>query len=91
MKKLDNGVITFKCPGCKIQHNFSDSWQFNGDFEKPTVTPSILVTGCMGADSREFRCHSFITDGYIKFLDDCSHELKGQTVLLPNGVLITKE
>lgn len=30
------------------------------------------------------RCHSFVTDGQIIFLDDCSHELKGQTVsLLP--------
>jgi hypothetical protein len=28
-------------------------------------------------------CHSFVTDGKIHFLDDCSHELKGQTVDLP--------
>jgi hypothetical protein len=25
-------------------------------------------------------CHSFIRDGRIQFLDDCTHELKGQTV-----------
>lgn len=27
-------------------------------------------------------CHSFITDGQIQFLDDCTHELKGKTVPL---------
>ncbi len=29
------------------------------------------------------RCHSFITNGNIQFLNDCTHELKGQTVPLP--------
>ena len=29
------------------------------------------------------RCHSFVTDGRIKFLDDCTHALKGKTVDLP--------
>lgn len=27
-------------------------------------------------------CHSFITDGRIQFLGDCTHELAGQTVSL---------
>lgn len=29
-------------------------------------------------------CHSFITDGKIQFLDDCTHALAGQTVELPD-------
>ena len=29
------------------------------------------------------RCHSFVTDGRIQFLRDCSHALAGQTVDLP--------
>ncbi len=29
------------------------------------------------------RCHTFITDGRIQFLGDCSHKLAGQTVDLP--------
>jgi predicted RNA-binding Zn-ribbon protein involved in translation (DUF1610 family) len=29
------------------------------------------------------RCHSYITDGKIQFLNDCSHQLAGQTVELP--------
>lgn len=29
------------------------------------------------------RCHSFVTNGSIQFLDDCSHALAGSTVPLP--------
>lgn len=29
-------------------------------------------------------CHSFVTDGMIRFLDDCTHALAGQTVDLPD-------
>lgn len=29
------------------------------------------------------RCHSYITDGRIQFLGDCTHKLAGQTVDLP--------
>ncbi len=29
-------------------------------------------------------CHTFVTDGRIQFLDDCSHKLAGQTVDLPD-------
>jgi len=66
------------CPGCKRYHAFDSRWNFNGNFEKPTFTPSMLVF-----QSRpERRCHSFITDGKIIFLSDCYHELAGKTVVL---------
>lgn len=29
-------------------------------------------------------CHSFVTDGQIQFLSDCTHALAGQTVALPD-------
>jgi hypothetical protein len=29
-------------------------------------------------------CHSFITDGRIQYLGDCTHDLKGQTIDLPD-------
>lgn len=32
------------------------------------------------------QCHSFITDGYIQYLADCSHTLAGQTVPLPISI-----
>lgn len=31
---------------------------------------------------RDFVCHSFVRDGRIQFLSDCTHELRGQTVEL---------
>jgi hypothetical protein len=45
---------------------------------KPTVSPSILF--CPDEPAR--RCHSFITNGMIQYLDDCHHALRGQTVAL---------
>lgn len=29
-------------------------------------------------------CHSYVTDGHIQFLADCTHHLKDQTVELPD-------
>lgn len=83
----DDGLteqVWIYCPGCKIHHGLTikhptfKPWGFNGDYEKPTFTPSLLCNG----DYPESRCHSFITDGHIQFLGDCFHELKNQTVEL---------
>jgi hypothetical protein len=35
-------------------------------------------------DYPESRCHSFVKDGWIQFLGDCYHELKGLTVEIPD-------
>lgn len=53
----------------------------------PTFTPSILVR-YDGADAGQGAappavCHSFVTNGRIQFLGDCTHALAGQTVDLP--------
>ena len=78
----------FFCPGCKYDHALAirqyteggnPQWTFNGDVDKPTFTPSLLVWG----SDQSRRCHSFITDGQIQFLSDCFHDLKGQTVEIP--------
>ncbi len=50
------------------------NWTWNGDTEKPTLKPSIL-----SRVSEELVCHSFVNDGEICFLADCTHELAGQT------------
>jgi hypothetical protein len=75
----------FECPGCGYGHaphtrGARQLWTFNGDEERPTFHPSILVF--QSEPSR--RCHSFVRDGQIQFLDDCFHALKGQTVPLPD-------
>lgn len=73
----------FICPGCGHGHSVTikgeNPWGWNGDVEKPTFTPSILVW----ASRPEERCHSFVRDGRIEFLGDCHHHLKGTTVDLP--------
>jgi hypothetical protein len=52
-------------------------WSWNGSTEAPTLRPSVLTTRHEG-----WRCHSWINDGSAQFLDDCSHQLRGQTVAL---------
>jgi len=75
----------FECPGCGYSHVFDARWKFNGNFEKPTFTPSLLCNQHATADDIArgiHRCHTFVTDGKIQFLSDCSHHLAGQTVEL---------
>lgn len=57
-------------------------WKWNGDMKYPTVKPSILVTWDEGMRGIKKRCHSFVGFGSIKFLNDCTHDLRGQTVKL---------
>lgn len=109
----DPGLMRFHCPGCDEKHYIRTApppnpdypggkgrWKFNDDFEKPTISPSILVhaghyTWKDGRDPKEclwcqdpdqpfgcYICHSFVTDGNIKFLNDCTHALAGKTVPL---------
>lgn len=74
-----------------------DGWGWNGgDLERPTFTPSVAVSGVQWDTASGFHkpqhtvpagvptmCHSFVTDGQILFLGDCTHALAGQTVPLP--------
>lgn len=82
----------FDCPGCEMAHSLTTTkpnscgaqWTFNYDLDKPTFSPSLKVThfkedGVTVAGI----CHSFIRNGCIEFLSDCSHRLAGQTIILP--------
>jgi hypothetical protein len=89
IKKLTNqdGTLAhyyFWCPGCKHGHGFDERWKFNGDYDKPTFTPSLLVNAHLSEEAKKNpynkRCHLFMTDGKIRFLGDCEHELAGKTV-----------
>lgn len=81
--------LFFFCPGCEIYHSFivkvgepgDPLWQWNGDMERPTFSPSLGVNlRTPGA----LRCHSFVRDGKIQFLTDSEHALAGQTVDIPD-------
>ena len=73
------------CPGCNAVHSVRTDppgWTWNGDVEKPTLSPSILHNPGRENPSHEI-CHSFVRDGRIEFLNDSTHALAGQTVDLP--------
>jgi hypothetical protein len=81
-----NGEVRYEfyCPGCCQSHFFwtkgNVAWGFNGDVNKPTVSPSIKVE-YNGADKNTI-CHSFIRNGFIEYLNDCTHSLAGKTIEL---------
>jgi thiol-disulfide isomerase/thioredoxin len=87
------------CPGCEEMHVIFDRWQFNGDVNRPTFTPSVKITGLKavvkdgkwtgeyvrGADGKPlpYCCHYFLTAGQLHFCPDSLHALFGKTVPLP--------
>jgi hypothetical protein len=96
-------VTHFWCPGCDQAHGINTNiWTWNGDLERPTFSPSVLVQANYAEppitpenieqwkrepwEQRVVRrvCHSFVTDGRIQFLGDCTHALAGETVDLPS-------
>jgi len=66
---------------------FKNKWTWNGDFENPTINPSLNVLHKIGTNNGkavyETRCHSFVKDGKIQFLGDCKHGMANQTIDLP--------
>lgn len=76
----------------------ASQWGWNRDRDRPTFTPSILVRGTQRLTDEELArvqagepfepkplvCHTFVTDGRIQFLSDCTHALAGQTVDIPD-------
>lgn len=91
-KETDNGNVLFECPGCGCLHcvavkepnEMKARWSWNGCLEKPTFQPSILVkANYTHPDRLDDICHSYVTDGSIRFLSDSTHSLAGQTVELP--------
>lgn len=82
--------IRWWCPGCRCLHCIRtsppldkpgwDTWQYNGDENAPTFSPSVLTT-CPGHPVRSV-CHIFVKAGEIQFLSDSTHYLSGRTVLM---------
>lgn len=84
--------LVFKCPGCLCSHGVNvmlknsaqgPLWTWNGSFERPTLSPSVHVSyDPHPPPDRPAVCHSFVRDGMIQFLGDCTHHLAGKTVAL---------
>lgn len=88
-----DGRLTWWCPGCDGAHQIATGegpgprWGWNGNADRPTFTPSVLVR-YEGADAGRDGappavCHSFVVDGQMQMLADCTHALAGQTVPIP--------
>lgn len=92
LRRSRPGVLFFWCPGCEQVHQVNDgpghgpTWEWNGDADRPTFRPSLLVRyeGWDGDTPVREVCHSFITEGQIQFLGDCTHKMAGQTVPIPD-------
>jgi hypothetical protein len=92
LRGLQGGRVGFMCPGCGTMHQVTvkgqgrPRWEWNGDADAPTFSPSVLVTwpdpDAPGANLAT--CHSFVRDGRIEFLGDCTHALARQIVDLPD-------
>lgn len=85
-----DGVHVFECPACGYGHAVhvgkpnpnGAQWTWNGSVDAPTFHPSLLVN--QHGDGDIPRCHSWVKDGKIQFCLDSTHDLKGQTVELPD-------
>ena len=93
----------FWCKPCDTHHTYQTKagtdggpvWQFDGNEESPTFSPSLLVrhgrylrdaegefipTADGGLEMEKVRCHLYVRKGMVQYLGDCSHSLAGQTV-----------
>lgn len=71
------------CPGCDEPHMVDvKRWEWNGSLTAPTLAPSILVRRRAKPVRPEPQtvCHSFVRDGKMQFLSDCTHTLAGKMV-----------
>jgi len=78
----------FWCPACGCGHgvwttakNDQSVWIMSGTEERPTFTPSLLITyGESHPADRPAVCHLNLTDGHLVYHGDSTHELAGKTV-----------
>lgn len=96
LRTVEGGAHLFYCAGCDQMHKVGPGWSFNRDYDRPTFSPSVMVQGIQPLtdeehalvmageriDPRPLVCHSFVVDGQIQFLGDCTHTLAGQTIPL---------
>lgn len=89
LRKLRAGVYSYWCPGCLQAHQFNVSagddplgqgrrWGWDGDSHHPTIEPDMLVQG----DGTS--CHHYLRGGRLFFFGDCTHDLAGRLVALPD-------
>lgn len=94
------GYFAHWCPACECLHHlpYPRGWTFNGDFDRPTFSPSFKHGGLRmkmengrwtgeyhrGPDGKaqDGTCHYIITDGNIQFCPDSWHK-RSDIVAMP--------
>lgn len=87
------------CDGCEEMHILPDTWNFDGNLEKPTFYPSFRHEGIQrvfvggkwtgewvrdaAGQTIPYICHYVVTAGEMRFEIDSTHALAGKTVPLP--------
>jgi len=68
----------FWCPGCSTHHApRKNRWSLTGSMSSPTLHPSVVsIYGTYK------RCHLFVKDGNLVYLNDCTHKFAGMTIPL---------
>ena len=108
LRDLAGDGLAYWCQGCEKRHVVwidapdRPCWTWNGNAERPTFAPSVLVrwtehmppvtpenleewkVNPWSQTDIDHICHTFITDGRVQFLGDCTHRLAGQTLELPD-------
>ncbi|TPG59966.1 DUF6527 family protein [Ewingella americana] len=101
--KINDDTVVFHCPGCGRNHQVQigtgtgPRWGWNHNNVNPTFSPSILASWSEPSDNEEefmdsskdkqLICHSFVNDGSIQFLNDCTHDKAGQTAQIPKWIV----
>jgi hypothetical protein len=94
---LKGDQLEYKCHACgwhsvpvKIGVKEGKFWEWNGNLEKPTISPSVrhFHHGMPKFEDHDaipaFCCHYIMTDGVMAFCGDCTHSKSGQTLpMLP--------
>ncbi len=79
--------LLFHCPACESTHAYwlahpegrkGPIWEFDGDMEHPSFTPSLRIRG-RNAEG-DTCCHLFVRAGQIEYCSDCTHTMAGKTV-----------
>lgn len=69
LRTAEGGRLLFWCPGCRESHMVGPSWNFSGDFDRPTFSPSILVRG-----------HKVVRDGAGNWTGEWERDATGNLV-----------
>lgn len=87
------GLFMFDCPACGHSHGVptkqyphkygSTEWEFNRDFNSPTLSPSLKVMS-KDKDLKDSVCHFHLRNGKLEYCNDCTHSMSGKVVELPD-------